>query len=453
MTHGLASPHRTRFRTVRAGHVGKRLRLWRRRHPLAWTGPMGWPDPSDPSPRRRIRESLRSLCGPGVGLVTLQTCSLRQSDDAYQLPLELARGSCNRVRGQADQWQRSGLRLTENYQKEIQAGTDRFLDAVILQNDPNASALSAHEALGHLELAANYLVEAYSDQALVYRKHHERQMGTLLGASLDAQPVPTNDAANLYLNAFNTIQLRMHWGSIETDNGQLHFEPFDRQLDWASKQGLRVCGGPLLEFQTKLLPHWLYIFDGDFVGLVEAVSRFTTAVVKRYRGRIHVWNCVAGLNSPGPLKLNDEQVMRLTVAVLQAVRREDPRTPVLVTVDQPWGEYLAGNPEGLSPLHFADILVRSDLGLSGIGLQMRPGYWPGGSLPRSLLDISQTLDRWAVLGLPLMIQLALPNQASPDPLATLVSAPLPGTPNLLDEEDRWLKNCCGCSSQNNLFRG
>ncbi len=376
---------------------------------------------------------------PHCGLITLQTCSLRQSGQEYLLPLELARGSCNRVRTQADQWQRSGLRLPEPYLREVGVGTGRFLDAILLQRDLVSSSQSAHESLGHLEQAGNLLVDAYCEQALVYRKHNERQMGTLLGASLDAQPPLQPDAEKLFSEAFNTVQLRMHWAAVETDAGHFHFEAFDQLVQWAVERNIRVCGGPLLEFQAKMLPHWIYVFEDDFTGLVDAVSRYATAVVKRYRGKVHVWNCAAGLNSPGPLHLTDEQVMRLTVAVLQAVRREDPKTPVLVTVDQPWGEYLAGNPEGLSPLHFADILVRSDLGLSGIGLQIRPGYWPGGSLPRSLLDISQTLDRWAVLGLPLMVQAVFPSSANKDAMAAVATSPLSSIPNLLDGQDAWCK--------------
>jgi hypothetical protein len=377
---------------------------------------------------------------PGCGLLTLGTCSLRQNGCDYLLPLELARGSNHRVRNQADQWQRSGMRIPDSYQTALREGNDRFLDAVLLQKDPTQSTQAAHESLRNLETAGDLLVTAYSDQALVYRKHQDRQVGSLLGASLDANPAPVGDAEQLYRSAFNSVQLRMHWASVEKEVGQFDFEPFDKLLSWASQMGLRVCGGPLIDFQPKLLPHWLYVYEDDFPALVDAVTRFTTLAVERYRSQVHVWNCVAGLNSPGPMRLTDEQVMRITVAVLQAVRRADPRTPVLVSVDQPWGEYLANSKDGLSPLHFADILVRSDLGLSGIGLQLRPGYWPGGCLPRSLLDINALLDRcWGMLGLPLLIQLATPAGTGLDTQSSLVSAPIAGTQNMLEAGDSWTR--------------
>ena len=390
---------------------------------------------------------------PGIGLLTLQTCSLRQSNSEYLLPLELARGSCHRVRNQADQWQRSGLRLTDAYREAILLGTTRFIDAVLVQRNLEAATDMSHEALRHLETAANLLVDSYAEQALVYRKHNERRMGTLVGASVDCQSPPSKEADDLFRDAFNAVQLRMHWGNVESDLGQMNFEPFDKLVEWATEAHLRICAGPLFDFQTKLLPHWLYLYDDDFDSLTEAVTKFTTAIVSRYRGRVSVWNCVAGLNSPGPLKLKDEQVMRLTVAVLQAVRREDARTPMVVTVDEPWGEYLSGSPNGLSPLHFADILIRSDLGLSGIGLQLRPGYWPGGGLPRSLLDISTLIDRWALLGLPLLTQIAVPSNAESDPLASLVSTPLRNLPCTTEPADVWSKKLLRLLMAKHLVQG
>jgi len=120
-----------------------------------------------------------------------------------------------------------------------------------------------------------------------------------------------------------------------------------------------------------------------------------------------LWNCAAGLNTRGPINLTEEQIMRLAVAVIQTVRRTDPRTPVIVAFDQPYGEYLSQTRDGISPLHCADALVRAGLGLAGIGLELRMNYQDIGTLPRTNLDFSQLFDRWAGLGLPLMCQLTV----------------------------------------------
>ncbi len=102
--------------------------------------------------------------------------------------------------------------------------------------------------------------------------------------------------------------------------------------------------------------------EDDFEAFLEAVTQFAERTVTKFRGSVHLWNCAAGLNTPGPLEIDDEKAMRLAVGILQAVRRTDPNTPAIITFDQPFGEYLAKHGEGISPLHFADALVRSGLG-------------------------------------------------------------------------------------------
>ena len=104
--------------------------------------------------------------------------------------------------------------------------------------------------------------------------------------------------------------------------------------------------------------------------------------------------------------------------MIETVREtSSARTPVVISFDQPWAEYLATNDYDLSPLHFADALVRAELGVGGVALEMNLGYWPGGCLPRDLLAISRHLDRWSLLGIPLIVYLTMPSSADHDPQA------------------------------------
>jgi hypothetical protein len=86
-----------------------------------------------------------------------------------------------------------------------------------------------------------------------------------------------------------------------------------------------------------------------------------------------------------------------------------------VSFDQPWAEYLASQQLDLAPLHFADALVRADIGLAGIGLEINIGYHPGGSLPRGPLAVSRLIDTWSQLELPLLVAITLPSSAAEDP--------------------------------------
>ena len=134
-------------------------------------------------------------------------------------------------------------------------------------------------------------------------------------------------------------------------------------------------------------------------------------VVQQFSGRVGLWHCAAATNTPGALELSEEQRLRLTVSVLETLRKTDPRTPAIVSIRQPWGEYLGRTAMDLSPWQFADILVRGELGLSGIGLELSVACRPGKALTRSLLDFNRLIDRWAVFGLPLVLFLSLPTRA------------------------------------------
>jgi hypothetical protein len=183
----------------------------------------------------------------------------------------------------------------------------------------------------------------------------------------------------------------------------------------------------VLQLDRAALPDWLYIWEGDFENLSTLIGDHIRTVVSRYRGKVSLWQCGARMNVEGILSLTEEQRLRLAVLSVEATRQADPRVPVVLWIDQPWAEFMSRpGASDLSPLHFADALVRADLGLAGLGLEINLGYYPGGTQPRDLLDFSRLIDRWSCLGLPLLVSLTIPSDGAPDPHARLRSHLLPG---------------------------
>src|SRR5262245_43488680 len=142
------------------------------------------------------------------------------------------------------------------------------------------------------------------------------------------------------------------------------------------------------------------------------------AVIERYRGKVHLWQVAARLTHGHALGLSEEARLQLAAKAIVTVRKLDTTTPLVVTFDQPWAEYLANEQLDLAPMHFADALVRADLGLSGIGLELNVGYHPGGSAHRGPLAISRLVDTWSLLELPLLVALTLPSSTGEDPQAS-----------------------------------
>jgi hypothetical protein len=205
----------------------------------------------------------------------------------------------------------------------------------------------------------------------------------------------------------NTLNVPMEMGHIEANNSEEIMSRIDAQLQWARDRSLRVFAGPLLNLQQHAIPKWFYLFS-DFESLKRATCEHASKMVTRYRGQVHLWSAGAGLNSPNSLGLTDQQILQLAVSLIQTVRTLDPKTPVIVNIDTPWAEFLSQRADAFSPLHFADALLRLDLGLSGLALELNLNYWPSGSLPRDLIDISDLIDHWNILGLPLMAVVSTP---------------------------------------------
>ena len=188
-------------------------------------------------------------------------------------------------------------------------------------------------------------------------------------------------------------------------------------MNWCARQSMRVLGGPLVNMDGTHMPDWLILWEDDFEALQSYILEYVGKVVQRYRDKVSLWNCAAKLSASSVIRIDEEQRLNLTVRIIEQVRRMEPKAPLIISFDQPWGEQLSQAPLDFTPLYFADALARSGLGLSGFGLEYNLGYWPLGSNARDMLEISRQLDRWSLFGLPLVVYLTIPSSQTADPHA------------------------------------
>jgi len=204
---------------------------------------------------------------------------------------------------------------------------------------------------------------------------------------------------------------------VEAAEGSFDWSACDRQIDWCREQGLRICLGPLLQPDARGLPDWVYLWDDDFDSLLSAAGEFVEAAVKRYRGKVDLWHCAARVNTSQVLRFSEEEKLRMVAWIVSRVKQLDPDRPPMVGIDQPWGEYQGRRAVDLSPIHFADALLRARLDLKAIFLEMNLGCFAGGTLPRSEVEVNRFLDYWGLLGLPLVVGLSFPSADGTDPKA------------------------------------
>jgi hypothetical protein len=201
---------------------------------------------------------------------------------------------------------------------------------------------------------------------------------------------------------------------VEPSEGEYAWTASDELLDWAITAGFHVVGGPLIDFNSSGLPHWLWMWEKDLSGIASFMCDYVRSAVKRYKGRVRMWQLTAAANSSHLLGLGEEEQLWLTVRLAEAARQVDPGVELVVGLAQPWGDYMAGSLRSHSPFVFADTLIRSGLNPAAIDLEIVMGVHPRGSYCRDLLDASRLIDLYALLGVPLQITLGLPSSAQPD---------------------------------------
>ncbi len=385
---------------------------------IPWRSVNRWSHQSDTVPvafslDRSITES-GNLSIPwhveGFGELTLATASLMETSAPYNLPLELARGVVNRLRNQAAEWRMAGLEIGAELNKTIDNASTAFVAAITSLPDHAAAVAAAQQAIRLGLEAGDALCMEYSRQALAARHKNAERLPTLLGCRLGNRTHDENESKHL-TSGFNTAVVPFAWRSIEQNAGKYEWETSDQQVTWCQENGLRVIGGPLLFLDQQHLPDWIYLWEDDFEQVQSYIAQYIQATVSRYRGRVQVWNCAARMNISSAISLNEEQRLRLIVTAVDELRRADPQTPIVLSFDQPWAEYLAANDRDLSPLHLADSLVRADLGVAGVAIELNVGYKTGSSAMRELIEFGRQLDRWAVLGLPLVVYISYPSNA------------------------------------------
>jgi hypothetical protein len=353
---------------------------------------------------------------PGHGTPIVGTATLAERRDPYNLAVELARGKLNDVRNLLADWCQMGLLPPPELEQVLGDAQSSFVRAALASDQPAESHAAAQDCLSATWTAGDLLVESYTAQVLQTRLSTGSKLPTYLGSVLEGDPKAA-PWSNDWTTAFNSARVAVPWKALAPSEGQYHWDDFDTQLAWCRKNQVPVQAGPLVDFRPGALPDWIWLWEGDFETILGLVVDLVRSAVHRYRGRVPIWHLVHRPASVDVLGLSEEEQIRLTARAIQVARQADPAAQFTIGMERPWAEWMGSSPFQLGPLHLADYLVRADLGLGGISLEVAPGYSPPGSHLRDLFDFSRLLDLYALLNLPLHVWLAFPSSTAPDPQA------------------------------------
>jgi hypothetical protein len=352
----------------------------------------------------------------GRGTPIVGTATLAERATPYVLAVELARGKLNDIRNQLADWLQMGLRATPELEQALAETQSHFIRAATTTDQPEVCAQAAQACLQTASVAGDLLMEAYTGQVLQSRLMSTSRLSTHLSCVMDCPPQALPEALD-WTNTFNAFHLASPWKHMAPSEGQYRWDQLDAQLAWCRRSGQTVEVGPLIEFRPGALPDWIWLWEGDSETISSLVADFVRQTVARYRGKVLLWHVVHRAASGEILGLSEEEQIRIAARAVQVARQTDPSALLSIGVDRPWGEWMGSSPFQLGPLHLCDYLLRADLGISGVALEIAPGFSPPGSHMRDLFEFSRQLDLYSLLNVPLYIWMALPSQSGPDPNA------------------------------------
>jgi hypothetical protein len=336
-----------------------------------------------------------------MGLLMLQTCLLPDRHEPYVLAVELARHRIKFFITKSEEWQMFELSAEHPAMKLWEQARRRFTRALTAAT-PNEGAKAARQALIDAIEATELLAMAHAE-ILLHRRYAQRPASS---TALAVRVWPTTNASaqlDTAAKEFDVIVLPMRWSELEKEEGSYDWSGLDRTMQWAASLGKPIIAGPLIDFSKDAVPNWLYVWQNDYDTCRDLVYDHVERLVKRYAEYVSIWNLSSGLNTNENFKLKFEQMIDLTRMAALRVKQERKNARVMIEVAQPFAEHCAFNPDSIAPVTFVDRVVQEGVRLNCIGIKVLLGRREQGMSTRDLMQISNMLDRYFLLDVPVLL--------------------------------------------------
>lgn len=348
------------------------------------------------------------------GTLVVTSSTLRERPEPYRLLVELARGKLNQVRMQGSEWEEMGFRPSARFERET-AELTRLFGRAIHATTPAEADAHAAQVLVQAHQLGDRIARDFIADTFALRHDDEGRFDTALTARY--QVAPTGVAAEEYARAFNAANVCFRWRDVEANEAYYDWSQADDAVAAALSAGLPVTVGPVIDLAPGMLPGWAANWESDLPALAAFMCDYLETALHRYKDDVRRWVICAGFNHTDALGLVDDDRLRLAYRLFEAAAQVDSNLELVLSVAQPWGDYLISEDQTISPLTFPDDLVRAGVRLSAIELELRLGTRPRGNLPRDLLDTARLLHVFGKLGPSLNVALSLPSAGGSDPNA------------------------------------
>ncbi len=331
------------------------------------------------------------------GAVYITTSTLPASERVYDLELELARGSVCRFTSQYSVWKEGGLQTSELLEELKDSAINYLNDAIYSEGTDSAKA--AIRSIETVLLGINQLVDEFTRQMIDIRMEADKKLPTFFATIIKAG---TEDFLPIYtFDAFNAVFIgqpeRIKKGKNDTID-LCPVEDWHGTFDWVMEKRIRPYLGPFADWKEDALR----TSNEDYQFLRDRIVSDTKIVGENLGLQTRLAFVAAGLSTEHHL-YSDREILQLTIESISEIRNSNPDIAVFVSFDNPFGESALTNKDALSPIHAIDAMVRAEIGLAGIGLELTFGEEGAGLINRDLVQINDIMDNYAQFGLPLII--------------------------------------------------
>ncbi len=338
----------------------------------------------------------------GFGTIMLDSVRLPERNQPYVLNVELARNRMMRLLQKREDWGLFDIPEAQLVNQKFNEARDLLIEAMENLEHPAIAARFADRCLA-IAVPMSEQTAAVHAELLLHRRISTRAFQkNVFGAT--ASPERSDEGYRRKLSAAGEfIYLPMTWKFMEPQQQSFNAAPMDNWVEYLRRNKLPIVAGPLVHFSELAIPDWLYIWEHDYETVRGLLYEHIDRVVQRYGPCVAVWNVVSGLHVNSHFSFTFDQIMDLTRMAVGLVKKIIPNARTMLEITQPWGEYYATNQRSIPPMIYAEMAVQSGIPFDIFGVQLCFGSPRAGCWQRDLFQISSMLDRFAVLGKPVVV--------------------------------------------------
>ena len=351
-----------------------------------------------------------------LGVVMESTESLLSRTEPYFLVKELARGSLGRFYRRLFDWQMLGFLQPREMKEQLSRLARRFANAIVANvftSEIEQEFVSILDELALLIVDAN---KEFAEQSLTWRTRNNTRLPMILGIRMNAKHFDSLHDLSLCLkrleDSFHVVLPMPTWRDLETRPDTFDWEQLEKHLVDPLRFGLQIVLGPLISFSLDTFPEWLLPRLSEEGYFESRATRFVNALTERYGYLAHNWILANRFVDQSLEKIPPERSLAMVRMLAGQMRSRGIVAPIIVGIDQPWGEYALQRTPDWEQVQIAEALMGCQ-DIDTFLLEMNFGRGDHLTLPRDPMTVGNMVDQWSFLGKKVYVSFSIPSAGSP----------------------------------------